>query len=280
MDRRQIATAKRAFAWAPLALVVVAALASLAPVYWMLMNSFQPNTATRTSPPAFYPTQFTLENFTYLFGETPVLRWLGNSLFVSLVSASFVVYLSALAAFPLAKRRLPGARLLFWIALVFMVVPREVYLVPLFIEMRNLHLTDNLWGLILPAVAWPFGVFLMRQFISTVPSELFEAAQIDGASSVRMFHQILLPVVKPAVGALAVFAFVHSWNDYIWQLIMISSPNKRTLPLGVATLSEELFTNYGYVLAAASFGALPLLVIFVFFQRFFTSGLTVGAVKG
>ncbi|WP_165972346.1 carbohydrate ABC transporter permease [Paenibacillus piri] len=261
-------------------LVLAGSVISLIPLYWTILNSFQPNEIAMKVPPELIPGSFIFDNYTYLFTKTGAFRWFINSACISAVSAALVVYFSAMAGYPLAKKKFPGVNVLFWTVLAFMTVPREVLLLPLFLMMKELHLFNTYLGILLPTIAWPFAVFLMRQFISTVPSEIFDAAAIDGCSPLAMFHKILLPIIKPGLGALAVFAFVNSWNDYIWHLIIISSDNMKTLPLGVASMSQELTANYGYLMAGASFGAIPLITVFLLFQRFFTSGITLGAVKG
>lgn len=261
-------------------LVIAGALLSLLPLYWTVSNSFQTNEAAMSLPPKFIPEKVTLDNYEHLIYKTNAPRWLLNSVIVSSVSAALVVYLATLAAYPLAKKKFPGVKLLFFIILGFMTIPREVILLPLFLMMKQLNLFDTLLGLLLPTIAWPFAVFLMKQFIGTIPSEIFDAAEVDGCSPMGMFHRILLPMIKPALGALAVFAFVHAWNDYIWQLIIVSSDQMKTLPLGVASLSDEFVYNYGLLMAGASLGGVPILLVFLLFQRFFTSGITLGAVKG
>ena len=250
------------------------------PLLWMLSNSFQPNEVAMSTPPQFIPKNPTLENYLQLFQGTNAWRWLFNSISISAIATVLMVYLSSLAAYPLAKKRFPGHQALFYVILAFMTVPREAILLPLFLQINDWGLYDTYLGILLPNVAWPFAVFLMKQFFGTIPTEIIEAARMDGCSELRLFHQILLPIVKPAIGSLAVFAFVHAWNDYTWQLIVTKSDTLRTLPLGIATLSDEFVYNYGLTMAGAVVGAIPLLIIFVAFQRFFISGITLGAVKG
>lgn len=261
-------------------LVFLLSLISLFPLVWMISSSFQPNEVAMSYPPKLISAKSTLDNYVYLFTKTNVVRWFINSIGVSLVSTLLVVYFSSLAAYPLAKRKFPGSSLLFLIVLAFMTIPREVTLLPLFLLMKDWGLFDSYLGILLPTVAWPFAVFLMKQFFSTIPSELIEAAEVDGCSQIRLFHTILLPMVKPAIGALAVFAFVHAWNDYTWQLIITQSDNLKSLPLGVASLSDEFQYNYGRLMAGAALGGLPIFLVFLFFQKYFISGITVGAVKG
>lgn len=259
-------------------LVIVLAILSLVPLYFGVLTSFKPNSAGVSV--SLIPENLTLSNYTHLFTQTKIIRWFFNSLFTSTVAAAIIVYLSALAGFPLAKKKFPGVKWLFWIIIVFMTIPKEALLLPLFIMMKEYNLFNTYYGIILPALAWPFAVFLMKQFISTIPSDLFDAAEIDGCGPFRLFHSILMPIIQPALGALSIFAFVYVWNDYMWQLIVITSVDMKTLPLGVAGLQEESAANFGRLMAGATLGAIPLLTVFLFFQKYFTSGITMGAVKG
>ncbi|WP_240418501.1 carbohydrate ABC transporter permease [Paenibacillus periandrae] len=259
-------------------LVIVLAILSLVPLYFGVLTSFKPN-STGVSV-SLIPENVTLSNYTHLFTQTKIIRWFFNSLFTSTIAAAIIVYLSALAGFPLAKKKFPGVKWLFWIIIVFMTIPKEALLLPLFIMMKEYNLFNTYYGIILPALAWPFAVFLMKQFISTIPSDLFDAAEIDGCGPFRLFHSILMPIIQPALGALSIFAFVYVWNDYMWQLIVITSVDMKTLPLGVAGLQEESAANFGRLMAGATLGAIPLLTVFLFFQKYFTSGITMGAVKG
>jgi multiple sugar transport system permease protein len=261
-------------------LVLLASVISIVPLYWTFINSLQLNQYTVKFPPDLLLQNLNLDNYRFLFDKTKILRWLLNSVFISSAAAGLIVYMAALAGFPLAKRQFPGVKVLFYIVLAFMTIPKEVVLLPLFMMMKDLKLLDSYMGILLPVIGWPFGVFLMKQFISTVPSEIFDAAEIDGCGEWGTFHRILLPILKPGLGALAVFAFVHVWNDYMWQLIVIKSDTMKTLPLGIASLSDENVSNYGRLMAGAVIGAFPLLAVFAMFQRYFTSGITMGAVKG
>ncbi|MDG0813389.1 carbohydrate ABC transporter permease [Cohnella rhizosphaerae] len=146
--------------------------------------------------------------------------------------------------------------------------------------MRNLHLVNNGWSVILPVLALPFAAFLMKQFSQTVPNELLEAGKIDGCSELALFARLFVPVVKPGIGALAIFVFSFTWNDYLWQLIMLSDETKMTINVGISTLVSEFSANYGAQMAAATMGFIPIFVVFIAFQRYFVKGITVGSVKG
>ena len=212
--------------------------------------------------------------------KSPLLKWTANS-FIIAFSTMFIVCLTAtMAGYALAKKRFPGSKLIFWALIVAMALPKQVVMIPLFTILAKFHWINTYQGLILPAAGWPFGVFLMKQFSQGVPNELLEAARIDGCSELRTFWSIVLPLVKPGVGALAIFTFISGWNDYFMQLITIRSESMMTLPLGVALLQQEFTTNYGVIMAGAALASLPMIIIFIAFQKNFTQGITMGAVKG
>jgi multiple sugar transport system permease protein len=146
--------------------------------------------------------------------------------------------------------------------------------------MSTLGLYDNIWAVILPTVGWPFGVFLMKQFSESIPGEMLEAARIDGASELKTFTSIVVPMVKPGIGALAIFTFINSWNDYFMQLIMLTSSSNLTISLGIATMQAENSTDYGLIMAGAALASVPIILVFIAFQKYFTQGITMGAVKG
>ena len=161
-----------------------------------------------------------------------------------------------------------------------MALPKQVILIPLLREMSALKLYNTIWAVIFPTVGWPFGVFLMKQFSEGVPNEMLEAARIDGANEAKTFIQIVLPMVKPGIGALAIFTFINSWNDYFMQLIMLSAKEKLTISLGIAKLQVENATDFGLIMSGASLASIPILIVFLLFQKYFTRGIAMGAVKG
>lgn len=161
-----------------------------------------------------------------------------------------------------------------------MALPKQVIVIPLLQEMQFLGLRDNLLSVILPTVGWPFGVFLMKQFSETIPTEILEAARIDGAGELRTFFSVVFPMIKPGVGALAIFTFVNSWNDYFLQLIMLTKRESLTLPLGIAKMQGEMSSDFGLIMAGAALAAVPIVVVFIAFQKYFTQGIAMGAVKG
>lgn len=259
---------------------IAVAIMFLVPFYWMIINSLMPNSILLKVPPPIIPKIITLDNYLHVFSRFPLARWMVNSFFVSGITAIVAVYIASLGAYPLAKKKFPGVFVLFWIPVAFMAVPRTTVIIPLFMTMLDLKLFDNYIALLLPSIATPFGLFMMKQFMQTVPDEIIDAAKIDGSGELRMFHSIILPIVKPSLGALLIFSYVGSWNEFLWQLIIIRSPEMKTVPLGLTSFVEEFSTKYGYLMSAAVIGAIPMIVFFMLFQKYFVSGLTVGSVKG
>lgn len=249
------------------------------PFYWIITGAFKEQAATIVIPPEWIPLSPTLQNWIDL-ARSPIFRWTFNSFFIAFSTMVLVCLTSALAGYVLAKKRFPGRKLIFWLLIGAMALPKQVIMVPLFNILTQLDWIDTFRALILPAVGWPFGIFLMKQFSQTIPTELLEAAKIDGCSEVRIFKNVVIPIVKPGLGALAIFTFISSWNDYFMQLILIRSKDMQTLPLGVATQQLEFTTNYGMMMAGAALASIPMIIIFLIFQNAFTQGITIGAVKG
>lgn len=251
------------------------------PFYWIVTGSFKLQDVAMQIPPEWFPLNPTLENFQQLL--TPLTgRWFFNSVFVSLSTTLLVITTASLAGYALAKKKFPGNKILFSIFVAAMALPKQVILIPLLNFITSIGLMDTYGALILPAVGWPFGVFLMKQFTHSVPTELLESAKIDGAGEIRTFVSIVLPIIKPGIGALAIFTFIASWNDYFSQLVFTNSEAMKTLPLGLAAMSQgaEFTINYGLLMAGALLASLPMIVVFLSFQSYFTQGVTMGAVKG
>ena len=249
------------------------------PLYWIVTGSFKDKIAVNANPPVWFPTAPTMDNYTRLMAN-PAMRWLGNTVIMSVVAMLLTCLTAAMAGYVLAKKRFPGRGLVFSIMICAMALPKQVILVPLLKEMSALGLHDTLWAVILPTVGWPFGIFLMKQFSETIPGEMLEAARIDGAGEARTFLSIVLPMVKPGIGALAIFTFINSWNDYFLQLIMLNSSKNLTISLGIAKLQAEMSNDFGLIMAGAALAAVPIIVVFLMFQKYFTQGIAMGAVKG
>lgn len=264
-----------------IAAIVLAALAFffIFPLYWILTGSVKTAAVINDAVPQWFPLSPTLDNYQRLF-DNPALLWLFNSVAMAVLAMALTCVTASMAGYALAKKRFAGRALLFSIFICAMALPKQVIRIPLLREMSFLNLHDSMWAVILPTVGWPFGVFLMKQFSENIPGELLEAARIDGAGEVRMFTEIVLPIIKPGIGALAIFTFINCWNDYFLQLIMLNSRTKLTISLGIAKLQAEMSTDFGLIMAGAALAAVPIITIFLMFQKYFTKGITMGAVKG
>ena len=263
------------------AVLGVTTLLSLYPLYGMYVTALTPTFDTVKTPPDLIPIHASLDNFQRLVQKAKDYpRWFANSLVITLSVTAFHVFFDTLAGYAFAKKRFPGRDILFAVLLATLMIPPQVTLVPLYVVIRSLGLLNNVLAVILPGTARVLGIFLMRQYIRTLPTEIEEAARIDGASEIGIFWHIILPLCQPAMAALAIFTFVFYWNDFIWPLITLQRSENFTLPVGVASLQGEFGTDYGVIFAGAALAALPILVFFLLFQRYFLEGVRLGAVKG
>ena len=277
-------------------ILIVLAIFFLFPLYWIITGAFKPAQDIYAQNPVWWPSEWVSNNFANLltkrsaplfslFGvEGPdapaAFRWLINTVFMAVVSMLLTCLTATMAGYALAKKRFVGRTLLFSLIVCAMALPKQVILIPLLREMSALNLFDKIWAVIFPTVGWPFGVFLIKQFAEGIPGEILEAARVDGAGELRTFATIVVPMVKPGIGALAIFTFINSWNDYFMQLIMLSSNANYTISLGIATLQAEGSVDMGLLMAGATLAAGPIILVFLIFQKYFTQGITMGAVKG
>ena len=261
-------------------ILVALVLFFLFPLYWIITGSFKSNAEITAREPIWFPMSHTMENYMELF-DNPAFLWLFNIIFISAAAMVLTCITASLAGYALGKKRFIGRGILFTIIICAMALPKQVIVIPLAQEMTNFfHLDDTLWAVILPTVGWPFGVFLMKQFSETIPTEILEAARVDGAGELRTFFSVVFPMIKPGIGALAIFTFVNTWNDYFLQLVMLTSDTKWTLPLAIANMQGEMSTDYGLIMAGAALASVPIIIVFIAFQKYFTQGIAMGAVKG
>jgi multiple sugar transport system permease protein len=260
-------------------ILILLAIFFIFPLYWIITGSFKDAITINAKTPQWFPLSPTLENYVKLFDQ-PAFRWLINTVVMAVGSMALTCFTAALAGYALAKKRFYGRAILFTIIICAMALPKQVIVIPLLQEMNFLHLSNNLLAVILPTVGWPFGVFLMKQFSETIPTEILEAARVDGAGELRTFFSVVFPMIKPGIGALAIFTFVNTWNDYFLQLIMLTGRNQWTISLGIARLQGEMSSDFGLIMAGATLAAIPIVAIFIAFQKYFTQGIAMGAVKG
>jgi ABC-type glycerol-3-phosphate transport system permease component len=260
--------------------LIVGAFVSLFPFYWMIISSFKPKGDMFKFPPDLFPRVLTIQNYIELFTESIFLRNLGNSLFVAACFTLLSVFLCSLCGYAFAKMRFPGRGFLFGVVIATMSLPMEVTLLPLFKLMSNIHWVNTYWAVVVPFSAHAWAVFLMRQAMLDIPEDLLDAARIDGASEFQIYYRVVVPVVKPALGALATLQFLASWNDYIWPLIVLTEDKMMTVPVALALFKSGYFANYGSITAGAFIASLPILIVFFAMQGFFVRGALFGSVKG
>ena len=260
-------------------ILVLLAIFFIFPLYWIVTGSFKDAATINAPNPQWFPLNPTLENYAKLF-EQPAFQWLLNIIIICVGALVLTCLTASLAGYALAKKRFYGRGILFTIIICAMALPKQVIVIPLLQEMSMIGLHDTLLAVILPTVGWPFGVFLMKQFSETIPNEILEAARVDGAGELRTFFSVVFPMIKPGIGALAIFTFVNTWNDYFLQLVMLTSDKNWTLPLAIANLQGEMSTDFGLIMAGAALAAIPIVVVFIAFQKYFTQGIAMGAVKG
>lgn len=259
--------------------LVILALLMLFPLYWIITGSFKDARTINSRTPSFFLTEPTTANYGKLFSK-PAWAWLGNTVFICVAAMLLTCLCASMGGYALAKKKFAGRGIIFSVFVAAMALPKQVIMIPLLKEMAWLNLHNTLWSVIFPTVGWPFGVFLMKQFSENIPDEMLEAARIDGAGEARTFVEIVFPMIKPGVGALAIFTFITAWNDYFLQLIMLNSMSKLTISLGIAKMQAEASTDFGLIMAGATLASVPIITIFLIFQKYFTRGITMGAVKG
>jgi multiple sugar transport system permease protein len=254
----------------------------MVPFLWMVSTSFKGLDEVYAFPPSFFPELLRWSNYVEAWQAIPFSRFFFNSLFVAAATTVAVVLTSSMAGYSFARLRYPGRDLLFLAYLGTIMIPFPVLIIPLFILMRQLGLVDTLAGLILPAAFTAWGTFLMRQFMLSIPREIEEAARMDGASFWRIYLQIILPLSRPVVATLGIFTFLGSWNDFLWPLIMISSVENKTLPLGLTMFQAQvpIKTPWQLVMAAATFSVIPVLIVFVLGQKYYVRGIATTGLKG
>ena len=260
-------------------LVCLGAVLNLFPFYWLITSSFKTSAGIFKMPPEWFPPTFHYKNYIDLFVGQPAFRWAFNSILVSEVTTLMVVICSSLAAYAFSKLEFKGKNILFALFIGALMIPKEIFIVPLFQIILKFNLSDSYMGMILPNVATTFGVFLLKGFFDSVPDSIRESGRLDGAKEMTIFIKLIMPIVKPGIGALFILNFVNVWNDYLWQMLIARSKDMMTLMVGTASIMQEISPNYAYKMAGATVASLPMLLIFIFFQRYFTKGITMGAVK-
>jgi len=255
---------------------------TLLPFIMMILSSFKTNLENLRVPPTFWPETFTLENYKAIFNDPklPLLRFYGNSAFVAIFNMVTTLFTSSLIGYMFAKFEFPGKKLLFGWFLALMMIPTQITMIPSFLVLSRLHLINSLWGLVVFSMVDAFGIFMMRQFCETLPNELLDAGRIDGASEWQIYWRIVLPQLGAPLATLGILGFMASWNAYLWPMIVLQKIEVRTLPI-ILTWFNSTHTGQGaLVMAATVLIIMPILIVFVFFQRWIVQGFTMSGMKG
>ena len=262
-----------------IALFVVVTIIFVMPLVVMVLSAFKPQSEILRIPPSFWPEAPTLDNFRTVLNEAPYGTWYRNSMVVAVAVTTMNLLTSSLGGYIFANFDFPLKQPLFILILITLMIPFPVLLIPNYIIANRLGVLNSLWALILPGMVSAFGIFLMRQFAAGIPRDLIEAARLDGASEWSIFGRIVLPLLRPALAALGVFTFLASWNDYLWPLVAINDLDKSTLPLALTFFNSTHATRYDLVMAAATMAVVPVLVVFLLFQRHIVKALVLAGMK-
>ncbi len=253
---------------------------SLAPFVFSFLSSFKTFGDVLSYPPTIIPNPWTISNYQTILSNGSFVRWLLNSFAFAIGVMVCNVLFSSMAGYALARMQFPGRNIFFYMTLGVMLIPLPITMISKFLTIDTLHLVNTYLALLLPYAAQPFSVFLMIQFLKALPREVEEAAMIDGASRFRTFFQIVLPLVKPALTAVAILSFQGAWNEFTWSLLVLNSPDMYTLPIGLLFFKGAHFTEYNLLLAGSMFNTIPILIVFFIFQRYFIEGVASAGLKG
>ena len=262
------------------ALLVAASLLAAFPLFWMISMSFMPPAESNAFPARLIPHHPTLANYAALFARQNMGRFVVNSLLISSLAAVLSLGFNVTAGYAFAKLRFTGRDKLFQALLAALVIPGQLTMLPLFFELKTLGLLNSYAGVVVPFIASLFGIFLVRQYALSLPDEMLQAARVDGASEWQVFTRIILPNLAPIMVTLGVFTFLTAWNDFLWPLIVLSDDYKYTLPLAIASLSQEHVQDVGMMMAGATVTIAPVILLFLALQRHYVRGLLSGSIKG
>ena len=261
-------------------LLVFFAFIFLMPIVWIVFSSFKSAGELFAWPPSLIGEHPSLSNYILALEEGDFVQYFVNTVFVSVVATVLTVIVNVMAGYVFAKYHFKFEKILFALVMATLMIPLEVIMIPVFKVIVATHMYNSLWGLIIPAVASPTAVFLVRQYYVPIPTELMEAARIDGASELKIFLRVMLPIGKPVIAVLCIFSFMWRWNDYLWPKLVINNKNQYTLQLALANFSGEYSVDWNSLLAMSVISMIPVLIVFLMFQKHIIGGMTAGGVKG
>ncbi len=262
------------------AMLTLGAVMALLPMVWMVSASVMPAGEASSYPPRFFPSRVTFEHYIDLFTRLNLGRYLFNSAFVALIVTSASLAINSMAGYAFAKLRFKGRERLFRVLSTGLVLPTQVAMLPLFLLLKNMGMINTYWGVIIPGLASIFGIFLVRQYALAIPDEMLDAARVDGASELRIFWSIVVPGIVPILATLAIWTFLATWNDFMWPLIVLSDESRYTLPVALANLAGEHVQDTELMMAGSVITVIPVMLVFLFLQRYYIQGVMAGSVKG
>ena len=261
------------------AILLAVSIIVVIPYIWMLSNSFKTTIETLTDPMHIIPQEFTLDGYIKVLTKSPFFHWLGNSVFITCFNTIVILFTSTLVGYLFARFRFKGRDFLFAMLMFTMMVPAQVTMITTFIIIDDIGLYNSVWALIIPSFVNVFGIYLCKQYCEEIPRELIESARIDGAGDFAIYWRIVIPQIRPAIGALAIFTFMEYWNDYLNPLIYLSSTEKMTLPLALSYFSTQHTTDLSATMAASALIMIPAAVVFIIFQKQFIKGMSMTGMK-
>jgi multiple sugar transport system permease protein len=270
----------RLFNWICFAVLLVFALMWLVPLAWAIDTSLKPNAETTKVPTTWFIENPTLESYRTTLDQGDMPKWLASSFITSAAVAAGTVITASMAAYALSRLRFRGRQFVFVLILAGIMIPGQVLIVPLFREMDTMNLLNTYWAVILPQIPTAIAVFIFKQFFDGLPRELEEAARVDGASAWHVYSRLVLPLARPVISAVAIFTFIWAWNNLLWPLLVLTNPNLMTVPVGLATVQGTYGIRYADVMASSILGGLPLLAVFLLFQRRIVEGIAGTGLKG
>lgn len=259
--------------------LLIGVIVTIAPFVWMISASLMPTGHANQFPPKFLPDKVTFEHYRTLFGRLNVARYFFNSIVISLSITGISLFFNSMAGFAFAKYRFAGKQKLFKLLLSAMVIPAQVTMLPLFLMLNRMGVINTYWGVIIPGMASIYGIFLIRQYIISIPDSLIEAARIDGAHDFYIYWRIILPVAKPILVTMALFTFMGAWNDFLWPLIVLTRDSMYTLPVVLANLMGEHVQDTEMMMAGSVITIMPIIVVFLAMQKYYLRGIMMGSVK-
>lgn len=262
------------------AMIAVLAIGTLFPVFWVAISSFKPQSELFRFPMTFLPNQWTGENYRNALSQGNFLLYFSNTVFVAVVATVITVLINIMSGYALAKYIFPGRNVIFFVMIATLMIPLQVIMISIFLQLKRFGMLNSLWGIIIPPSATPTGIFLARQYIVNLPDSLIESARLDGGKEFTIFWRIIVPLSKPVIATIAIFSFMWRWNDYLWPLIVITDNRKQTVQQALANFVGQLQINWSNLLAMTTISIVPVIIVFIIFQRFFMTGITAGSVKG